>query len=375
VLKFINEFNKEFSSSERTIGAFVDLFSEELKIGTYRDLIYCYTGRRKSQREARITAYSTESDSPVVLNIKPSVKISELGYMDEPQAFVRYENVVKACSKINSSGYQKNEIDYRYLLERNKLIDLLKSICISNYISADRMRPETIHKLESQIWNERNANGHSTVSNLSNLWGMVLDDWCFHPKGKSILLIDQLDAWLGEISPGVHVSPKKIPELSSVILSYCYENGKDAPKFRPINVGFGVSYILPMLLLILTAIPGDMLVIENPEAHLHPRGQAEIGKLLARAASAGIQLFVETHSDHIINGIRVAVKTGLINPEDVNIAFFEREQHEEEGPSKKLTKEIYSTVDMIEVDKHGSLSSYPDGFMDEWNNQLMELLK
>jgi predicted ATPase len=187
---------------------------------------------------------------------------------------------------------------------------------------------------------------------------MVLDDWCFHPKGKSILLIDQLDAWLGEISPGVHVSPKKIPELSSVILSYCYENGKDAPKFRPVNVGFGVSYILPMLLLILTATPDDMLVIENPEAHLHPRGQAEIGKLLARAASAGIQLFVETHSDHIISGIQLACKafslTGLgLSAESVKLNhFYAKYKHA-------------SVVQEIRLQENGRLEYQPKGFFDQ----------
>ncbi len=158
-------------------------------------------------------------------------------------------------------------------------------------------------------------------------------------------------------------------------MRYGYDRRKGAPQFRPINVGFGLSYILPMLVVLLTAHEGEMLVIENPEAHLHPRGQAEVGKLLARAAAAGIQLFVETHSDHVINGIRVAVKEGIIKPEDVNIAFFERKEHEVKNKSGVSSTEIYSTVNNIKIDRHGSLSMYPDGFMDEWNNQLMELLK
>ena len=135
-----------------------------------------------------------------------------------------------------------------------------------------------------------------------------------------------------------------------------------------------------MLVLLLTASEGNMLVIENPEAHLHPRGQAEVGKLLARAAAAGIQLFVETHSDHVINGVRVAVKEGLLSPEDVQIAFFERKRHADITKSKAQTSdvprtEIYSTMQEILIDRSGSLSVYPDGFMDEWNNQLLELLK
>jgi len=58
-------------------------------------------------------------------------------------------------------------------------------------------------------------------------------------------------------------------------------------------------------------------VIENPEAHIHPQGQAELGKLMALAASSGAQIIVETHSDHVINAIRVAVKEGIIPSTDI----------------------------------------------------------
>lgn len=130
-----------------------------------------------------------------------------------------------------------------------------------------------------------------------------------------------------------------------------------------------------MLIVLLTAHPEDSIVVENPEAHLHPRGQAEIGKLLAKVAAAGVQLFVETHSDHVINGIRVAVKDKVVKPEDVNIAFFERKEHLLSKDTHEPVSETYSTERDIKVDAKGSLSEYPDGFLDEWNNQLMELIR
>ena len=134
----------------------------------------------------------------------------------------------------------------------------------------------------------------------------------------------------------------------------------------------------------------NILIIENPEAHLHPRGQAEIGKLIAEVVSQGVQVFVETHSDHLINGIRVAVKKGLVKPEDVNIAFFERKPHDVDevtwtvetrnGLQKCVAKkcegnhtEIYTEVHNIKIDENGSLSEYPADFMDEWNIQQMRL--
>ena len=146
-------------------------------------------------------------------------------------------------------------------------------------------------------------------------------------------------------------------------------------EFKPQNVGFGISYVLPVLVALLTSIPEDIVIIENPEAHLHPRGQAEMGNLIARAAAYGVQVFVETHSDHVINGIRVAVKKGIVKPEDVNIAFFERKGHDVEAEDGTKHKEYYAEVRNIKVDGNGSLSEYPEDFMDEWNNQLMRLMK
>ena len=119
----------------------------------------------------------------------------------------------------------------------------------------------------------------------------------------------------------------------------------------------------------------SIVIIENPEAHIHPRGQAKLGELIARATASGAQVFVETHSDHVINGVRVAVRDGILKPEDVNIAFFERKEQLKDNPVDDDDTEIFSVVRNIKVDANGALSEYPEDFMDEWNNQLMELMK
>ncbi|MDR1933193.1 MAG: DUF3696 domain-containing protein [Spirochaetales bacterium] len=135
--------------------------------------------------------------------------------------------------------------------------------------------------------------------------------------------------------------------------------------FLPKNVGFGISYILPVILALLTAEPDKIIIIENPESHIHPRGQAEIGKLIALAAQTGAQLFVETHSDHILNGIRVAVKEKIVDKDRVNIMYFDKETTETEQYTKIIT---------IQIDKNGTLSEYPENFLDEWSNQLSKLI-
>ena len=190
------------------------------------------------------------------------------------------------------------------------------------------------------------------------------------------LLKDQIDAWLGIVSPGAKllINRVEIGDEEEFIAKVAFGDNDVIREFKPQNVGFGISYVLPVLATLLTARPTDIIIIENPEAHIHPKGQSKIGELIARAAAYGVQVFVETHSDHVINGIRVAVRDGILNPEDVNIAFFERRPHQVLGTDGEIYTEIYSEINPISVDNNGMLSDYPKGFLDEWDNQLEELM-
>lgn len=105
--------------------------------------------------------------------------------------------------------------------------------------------------------------------------------------------------------------------------------------------------------------------MENPESHLHPKGQSKIGSLIAYAAQSGVQIILETHSDHIINGIRVAVKQQKLEKKNVKIFYFERFVND---------IEMQTIVYNILIDDNGELNNYPKGFFDEWDEQLSKLL-
>ncbi len=194
-------------------------------------------------------------------------------------------------------------------------------------------------------------------------------------KGESFL-IDEVNAWLGEISPGARIDVESVSvgDAEKYVESVSFGDGGLRRTFKPQNVGFGISYILPVLVTLLTTQPEDIVIIENPEAHLHPRGQSEMGRLIAYAAARGVQLFVETHSDHVINGVRVAIKEGVIKPDDAKVAFFERSKHLIPSEDGKGSVEVYTSERDILIDKNGALSEYPTDFLDEWNNQLIELM-
>src|SRR5260370_36481781 len=91
-------------------------------------------------------------------------------------------------------------------------------------------------------------------------------------------------------------------------------------EYGPTSVGFGITYALPIVVAVLSAHPGSLVIIENPEAHLHPRGQVKMGELLCQASAAGIQILIETHSDHVLNGIRLAVQARKNAP--ANVALY-----------------------------------------------------
>ncbi len=182
-------------------------------------------------------------------------------------------------------------------------------------------------------------------------------------SAKSMDLIDQVEAWMGEISPGTRL---KIDAKSDVdLMSFQYSYGDSNP-YRATNVGFGISYTLPIIVAVLASTPGTMILIENPEAHLHPKGQVNMGQLLALAANGGVQVVIETHSDHVLNGIRLAVHGGKLDPKNVQLHYFQR--HNQEG-------QAVTDVVSPKIDRNGRIDRWPDGFFDEWDNSLEILLE
>lgn len=184
-------------------------------------------------------------------------------------------------------------------------------------------------------------------------------------------LLQQVGAWLRTVSRGVSVFVDSAAKSdTSIPLYFRYGSGASDRKFRPTNVGAGLSVVLPVLVLLLSSKRGDCVIIENPESDLHPKGQSELARLIAKAAQAGVQIILETHSDHIVNGIRVATKKKEISSDNVNIVFF-RKVIDAEGTAEE---EQYSDYDVIELDDNGTLSLYPADFLEEWGKLLDQLL-
>lgn len=235
------------------------------------------------------------------------------------------------------------------------------------YVSANRIGPQRYYEssnYEVLQNNQVGVRGEFLADYLAERNEDICNDLLKNQTCESSKLLDQTNAWLSEISPGISINPKMDFDTGVVSLRYKDFDGESSP----LNVGFGLSYVAPVVVALLKAKKGDLVIIENPEAHLHPRGQRKMGELVARAASAGIQVVVETHSDHLLNGIRLSVKKNIISRNLIRLNYFYREKKED-------NREIYYEYKKISpaILDDGRLSSWPEGFFDEWDRALMEL--
>jgi predicted ATPase len=235
------------------------------------------------------------------------------------------------------------------------------------YLQAERLGPRTSFAMSDfQVRQHRQLGtmGEYTAHFLSIFRDLAIPNSALgHPQAQSMNLLSQVEAWLSEISPGTRIHVTDNPGMDLVSLQYSFGQSKE---YRATNVGFGITYTLPVITAILSAKPGALLLLENPEAHLHPKGQARIGDLLAQAAAQNVQIILETHSDHVLNGIRLAVHAGKLDSDAVRLHFFQR---------KAFQKENISEVISPKMNRSGRMDKWPEGFFDEWDNSLATLLQ
>lgn len=233
------------------------------------------------------------------------------------------------------------------------------------YLKADRIVPDISYPRSHHAVVRRGflgARGEHTVNFLRVHQDDPVNAALRHPSTESGTLLAQTDAWMQQLCPGINLQAIGIDGTDTVRLSYGFGSGISASnRYRPTNVGFGLTYALPIVVACLSARPGSLILLENPEAHLHPQGQTSLAYLATAAVDAGAQLVVETHSDHVLNGLRLSVKNGRIPASATAVHFFRRSGERGEVVSPRMGDD-------------GMLSEWPQGFFDEWENSLDQLL-
>ncbi len=238
------------------------------------------------------------------------------------------------------------------------------------YLNAERIGPRAFYQMkdyEVQRHKQLGINGEYVVHFLSAFGKtIVTNERILHPRGNSNTLRDQTEAWLSEVSPGIQLHFQEHEGTDLISLQYSFVVGETTSNhYRPTNVGFGLTYTLSVVVALLFAKPGTLIILENPEAHLHPRGQSKIAEMLCRAAGSGVQLIVESHSDHVLNGIRKSVRADNIQPSSVELHYFTRSER---------NGKVVTDVKSPRVDINGRIDDWPDGFFDNYEKELLSLL-
>ena len=118
------------------------------------------------------------------------------------------------------------------------------------------------------------------------------------------------------------------------------------------DVGFGVSQVLPVLVALIVAEPGQLVYLEQPELHLHPRAQVALAQVLADAAKRGVRVVAETHSSLLLLAVQTLVAEGKLSPELVRLHWFTRGEN---GATK---------IDTADLDEAGAYGDWPEDFDD-----------
>ena len=179
------------------------------------------------------------------------------------------------------------------------------------------------------------------------------------PGAEAGIFRRQLDCWLASLFPGAQANVQNVTATSQMNLQF--RLAEFGSWQRPSNIGYGLTYAFPILVALLAAGPDQVIVIDSPESHLHPSAQSRMGRILATLASAGVQIVVETHSDHLLNGVRLAVRDGELLAEDLRIHFFKGPDGREHG------------VTTPAVGTGGEIYEWPEGFFDQGEKDLYRL--
>lgn len=330
------------------------------ELGSFRDVLYC-----EAKEDLIVFGFKNQESQQVSLICKEDTQNAN-------------QLSVVHVKTTNFLPIQKNFVDL--------------FISDFDFIGADRFGPKTFFHVDGNFSTKK-------VGKYGEYTGVLLGKL----KSDHVFFSDLNNA-LQKIFGYVEIQADHIDGANISILQITNSKTKGLGYKNPVNMPYGISYVLPIIVSCLLRDPiryeykrmvekipvlhfekseahlninithesskeleeiieNPTVVIENPEAHLHPAAQSKLGVFLAQMASKGVQIILETHSDHIINGIRKAIRSNIISHEDVLFNFFEKGQF----VGQNTIKEIYAT-------KEGALSEWPKGFFDQYENDLMDLM-
>lgn len=283
------------------------------------------------------------------------------------------EPYLRICPTIGNNELEfKFNIDegqmhkYGFTVEKNIAINSFYKIFKIFYLNAYRIQPQAIYESGKFTNDYVGPNGENTVEAISSLSKRFkMKEYKKQFRNLNVLsgtrdldFENMCSYWMMQIFDDIKLN---IKDIEQSVFSELKIKNKDG-FYLPTATGFGISYVLPIIAqgLICATNDNSVFIVENPEAHLHPKSQSQIGKFLATLSQNGVQVILETHSEHVINGVRNVLGNEQ-NHNEMSIFYF---KHGESGVE----------CEKLSINKYGELSSWPKGFFDQQECDLMEIM-
>ena len=195
----------------------------------------------------------------------------------------------------------------------------------------------------------RAASGPPFVGTFERYFATVIAEW----QNNNDVRLRRLEAMLADLGLtgavlATHLNDTQI-ELQVGRLLEVQPSGSDLVNIT--DVGFGVSQVLPVLVALLVAEKGQLVYIEQPELHLHPRAQYELARVIAETAERGVRLVVETHSAMLLLRVQTLIARGDLDPNLVKLHWFTRD------PVDGVT-----SINSTDLDGDGAFGEWPEDF-------------
>lgn len=248
----------------------------------------------------------------------------------------------------NCSIKETSEVLQEFLNYRNNRV---------HYLSANRIGGQDLYTKNFDKYDVFGLNGEYAVDYFENHKEDKLSEEMLSDSA-SVTLEYQVNFWLEKIF-NQKITTSSISGTDKIKAEYRLPYTRT---IRPKNTGAGISYLVSILIVCLSSQRGDLIVVENPEIHLHPKAQSILTEFFIFIANADRQLIVETHSDHLFNGIRLGINKNKILKENAAVHFF------------TLGDEQVTNHLPVEFNDQGQVINVTTDLFDQFSNDLKELV-
>ena len=174
----------------------------------------------------------------------------------------------------------------------------------------------------------------------------IIAGWCLGSNPDRILSLNH-DLRLLNLTSAVEA--RRVND-ARVEVSVARTPGTSSEMISIADVGIGTSQVLPVLVALHAAAPGQFVYVEQPELHLHPKAQAALAGVLVSAVNRGVRLIIETHSPALLQALQIQIATGKLDPERARFHWFQRDG---DGATK---------VDSVTPTADGAYGDWPEDF-------------